>query len=89
MSNRGTGRPDEFCCPECKYPQYCPCDNCVDRLPKNKKPWEWVDGELIKCGNCGITKHCDWWLDRSGEFYERVPVSKPTASGKGKRKDDL
>lgn len=63
---------DEFTCPECGYSQYCPCESCKDLLPENKKPWEWIHGELIKCANCGLTNHCDWWLDAECKWFEMM-----------------
>jgi hypothetical protein len=59
-------------CPECGYEQECPCSNCQARLHKNSKikPWIWVDGELIKCANCGLLKHADWWMDVEMKQYE-------------------
>jgi len=57
-------------CPECGYEQYCPCEHCRDLCPPKHKKWIWIDGELIKCANCGITKHADWWLDKSMEILK-------------------
>jgi len=53
-------------CPECNYPQYCPCESCQARgkTPEGEKPWIWIDGEFIKCAKCGFTAHADWWEDR-------------------------
>ena len=56
-------------CPKCGHPQHCPCDSCKSRLPKGTKPWVWIDECLIKCGNCDLTQHCDWWLDVAWEVY--------------------
>ena len=48
-------------CPRCGYPQYCGCDACKKDVPEGMKPWVDVDGELIACANCGLTRSIDWW----------------------------
>ena len=58
-------------CPKCGYPQTCPCPSCQARTPTSK-PWVWVDGEFIKCGNCDLVEHCDWWMDVEYEYYESL-----------------
>ena len=58
-------------CPQCDYPQYCPCDSCIDQLPKGYKPWIWLRGELVSCGNCGFTAHCDQWTDIEWEQFKK------------------
>jgi Zn ribbon nucleic-acid-binding protein len=50
-------------CPKCGYKQYCPCPSCKNKLPLDKKVWIWHDNDLVECGNCGFTAHCDWWMD--------------------------
>jgi hypothetical protein len=55
-------------CPQCGYKQVCPCGTCTKRRKKDKedldiKPWIWIDGELVKCANCGLIKHAGWWED--------------------------
>lgn len=47
-------------CPNCDYLQFCPCSSCKNKISKDFKPWIWVD-EQIRCANCGLTKHIDWW----------------------------
>jgi len=59
-------------CPQCGYEQYCPCKYCKDKLPKDKKPWRWIKGELIKCINCGYTLHADGWLDIEDEEFKII-----------------
>jgi hypothetical protein len=56
-------------CPICNYPQYCPCPSCKPNLPVGFKLWIWVEGDLIKCSNCGFTKHIDWWEEKEMESY--------------------
>ncbi len=51
-------------CPQCGHEQTCPCKACQARKPTDK-PWVWVDGEFIACGNCGYQNHADWWEDQS------------------------
>jgi len=49
-------------CPNCGYDQHCGCDACKDRLPKGMKGW--ITDKLkdtIKCANCELTAHPDWW----------------------------
>lgn len=48
-------------CPQCNYEQVCPCKHCKDRT-KGLKPWIWLPHDVIKCVNCGLAHHCDWWL---------------------------
>lgn len=55
-------------CPKCEYLQLCPCDTCTERRNKLNKhqdinPWIWVDGEFMKCANCGHTGHASYWED--------------------------
>lgn len=58
-------------CPLCDYPQYCPCESCLDRLPKGLDPWVWdKDGEYVNCANCGLYLHADGWLDIEHEQHE-------------------
>lgn len=55
-------------CPLCDYPQYCPCEPCLERLPKGFDPWVWdEDGNHVNCVNCGLYLHVDYWLDISCE----------------------
>ncbi len=53
-------------CPSCGHENTCPCPSCQARRPTDR-PWVWVDDELISCGACGFTKHCDWWEEQSGK----------------------
>ncbi len=53
-------------CPKCNYKKYCPCKHCKDKLPKNMKAWIWIDGDLVKCANCGETAHVDRWEMNQG-----------------------
>jgi hypothetical protein len=57
-------------CPQCGEDQYCPCSNCKDSYSKGKKTWIWIDGELIKCAGCGLTKHADWWMDAEWKEFK-------------------
>ncbi len=59
-------------CPKCNYEQYCPCESCKDKLPEGKKAWIWIDGELIKCGNCGFTHYVDWWEYKQYEQINKI-----------------
>ncbi|MDD3039079.1 hypothetical protein [Bacteroides sp.] len=54
-----------FVCPECSYPQYCPCDSCKPRLPSTMRPWIYDPNHnsIIHCSNCGFSAHEDEWLD--------------------------
>ncbi len=70
----------EFKCPECGYPQYCPCKICQRNIPKGIKPW--VTGQFkkdrlvipcTKCANCGFTQSYDWWAD---EELKQIKSSK-------------
>ena len=63
-----------FKCPECGYPQYCPCHSCHPiRTGAGFNPWIWMeDGEHIKCAGCGIIKHCDWWLYQEAKHYKLI-----------------
>jgi len=62
-------------CPKCEYLHICPCRSCVksrkEDNDRNKdiKPWIWINGEVIKCPNCGLTNHCDWWQDWEYHCY--------------------
>lgn len=59
-------------CPKCGYEQYCPCPNCIgEAIRKEKKPWINLEGDLIKCANCGYTAHCDKWLDHEWEEFKK------------------
>lgn len=67
-------------CPECGYPQYCPCDSCKkngSRIPAGYKPWIWLqgtgtpaDGNVIECAGCGLRAHADWWEGEAMRQYE-------------------
>lgn len=51
-------------CPNCGHKQVCPCDACKQKASeedKQIKPWEWVGGIGIRCGNCGFEEAADWW----------------------------
>lgn len=51
-------------CPRCGYPQVCPCSSCVLHDPHNPhKRWTWERGDHIKCANCGLIEHIDYWED--------------------------
>lgn len=67
-------------CPKCGYKQYCPCSSCKSRLPEGMKPWEWIDGELMKCSCCGYTLHCDGWLDIKGNEHRLIEALTSTIS---------
>lgn len=59
-------------CPKCNHEQVCPCQTCFGRRLKagdSTKPWIWIKGEKIRCSNCGLTGHADWWLDKELEEY--------------------
>lgn len=47
-------------CPECEAKLYCPCKHCVDKN-EDKLLWEWIEGELIKCPECGFIHNADYW----------------------------
>ena len=65
-------------CPKCGYPQYCGCDSCKDRLPKDIEPYTYDEtGNCIYCANCGLTMHEDWWLTLSGDIYIESEREKP------------
>ena len=67
-------------CPACGHQQFCPCKSCrKEEAPKwchcefcedAKKPWKWIDGELISCSQCGFTQHVDWWEEMDYAIYE-------------------
>ncbi len=70
---------NKFKCPECGHPQYCPCDSCKVHFPapEGVKYWEWQSNEeSIACGNCGVIKHVDEWMDLSVEYYENIRARK-------------
>ncbi|HNG25883.1 MAG TPA: hypothetical protein PLJ37_00595 [Chitinophagales bacterium] len=48
-------------CPQCNYPQICPCSICQQKSFQNYLPWIWIDEEYIRCNNCYLTKSIDWW----------------------------
>lgn len=56
-------------CPKCNHKQTCPCKACQERNPTDK-PWEWVDGESIACGNCSFTENANYWLDLEWQEYK-------------------
>lgn len=58
-------------CPKCDIEQLCPCDACKEKN-EGFVVWKDLPNDMIACGGCGFTKHADWWLDRSFEFYERI-----------------
>ena len=61
----------ELACPKCGYPQYCPCDNCKDRLPTEFKPWIYQpDGNSIACAGCGFIESIDYWEDLAFSVYK-------------------
>ena len=33
--------------------------------------WEWIDGELIKCPECGYTNHADAWEEAEYQEYKK------------------
>lgn len=55
-------------CPNCSHEHTCPCAHCQKRNP-TEKPWIWIDGNTIKCGNCDLTNSADWWADQEFEQY--------------------
>lgn len=58
-------------CPNCGHKQICPCDACVQRRTegdKEIKPWRWVNGIGIRCGQCGFEQGADWWEHLSYEL---------------------
>jgi hypothetical protein len=54
---------EELYCPNCGYPQFCPCDYCACRLPPDHVPWIWHRGRLVECGCCGFMRDVDWWVN--------------------------
>lgn len=54
-------------CPKCDYEQKCPCKHCGN---KKKESWIWIKGEWIRCRGCGLTEHCDYWLDVAHKEYK-------------------
>lgn len=56
-------------CPNCKHPQTCPCPSCQQRIP-TEKPWIWVNGDTIKCGNCGLEEYEGWWFEHELAQWE-------------------
>ena len=59
---------NSFLCPKCGHPQTCPCPHCQERHP-TEKPWVWLEGDLIKCGNCGLLKSANWWEEQAIKLY--------------------
>ncbi len=59
-------------CPKCNYEQYCPCESCKGRLPKDKKAWVYLGNDIIKCGNCEYSAHIDWWETEELEQYKAI-----------------
>lgn len=58
-------------CPECGYPQFCPCKACANLIPDGYKPWVWhLDREVISCADCGLTQHVDRWTKNEQEYYK-------------------
>lgn len=49
-----------FKCPECGLVQSCPCAPCKQLYPKMRY-WEALEGFVIKCAGCGLTKDSHWW----------------------------
>ncbi len=57
-------------CPNCKVELECGCKACIRRNIKKVEFSKvglivWTDGEVQACASCGLTAHCDWWLDLS------------------------
>ena len=52
-------------CPQCNYPQICPCSICQQKSFQNYLPWIWIDEEYIRCNNCYLTKSIDWWEEEA------------------------
>lgn len=52
-------------CPNCGHLQYCGCKNCEEMNRKKYNPFIpfiWTEeDDGIKCGNCDLEAHCDFW----------------------------
>lgn len=57
-------------CPQCGHEQTCPCKPCKSRLP-TEKPWKWVNGEMIACGNCGHIENVNWWEEQAMNEFRK------------------
>ena len=61
-------------CPNCNHKQVCPCESCNN--PLDLKPWVWQDdGNSVACGNCGVVKSADEWMDLEMEQYQKLKGS--------------
>lgn len=60
---------DFFSCPDCGYPQICPCPACKEVPPI--KPWQWANEKRgdIACSGCGVIKHVDEWQDLAITYF--------------------
>jgi DNA-directed RNA polymerase subunit RPC12/RpoP len=62
---------DSYKCPECGYPQFCPCPTCGPHVPEGYKPWIWDEtGEFVSCAQCGLKAHVDWWMDVEWDYFK-------------------
>jgi hypothetical protein len=34
------------------------------------KPWVWLKGDIINCGNCGFSQYADWWEEVTVAIYK-------------------
>lgn len=54
-------------CPKCGYKQKCACDSSVCG---NKDGQIHIGNDILKCFNCGLSKHIDWWGNLEMECYK-------------------
>lgn len=62
-------------CPKCSGEYLCGCMACASRLDGKVRAL-FLEKDLVACGHCGHTMHCDAWLDeemRQAELKERTP----------------
>lgn len=64
-------------CPECNIELYCPCNFCQKaRKDKTVVLWKWINGEFIKCPNCGYVAHADKW--ENIEYQQLLKINSRT-----------
>lgn len=53
-------------CPKCETELQCPCKHCLKRYKEKNEInvlWVWLENDIIMCGKCGYSAHCDVWMD--------------------------
>lgn len=69
-------------CPDCKIELWCGNRCCLERslrnikFSKNKSLIFYSSDEEQTCANCGLTNHCDWWLDVEIKQHKNNEVTK-------------